>query len=139
MRALLNTRENKVSSMELVKTTKTHKIFKRKDGRFAVKTRKGAAVIGVDKIALLAAEGLITAPEPKAAPEPEPEVVEEAAAEEVVEEVAAEEAPAEEAAAEEPAAEEVAQEVAEEPAAEAPVEEAAAEEAPAEEAEEPKA
>ena len=84
--------------MELVKTTDSHKIYKRRDGRFAVKTRKGQPVNAEDKISVLAAEGLITAPEPK--PEPVEEApAEEAAAEEVAAEEetpAEEEAPAEE-------------------------------------------
>ena len=75
--------------MQLEKKTATHKIFKRNDGRFAVKTLKGAAVNGEDKVAVLLEAGLVTAPEPK--PEPAPEV------EEATEEAAAEEAPAEEA------------------------------------------
>jgi hypothetical protein len=84
----------------LVKKTATHKIYKRKDGRYAVTTLKGAAVNGDDKAAVLLAEGLIQLAQPAPA---EPEV---------------EEAPAEEAAAEEAPAEE----------AEAPAEEAAEEE-----------
>lgn len=78
----------------LVKKTATHKIYKRKDGRYAVTTVKGAAVNGDDKAAVLLAEGLIQLSQPAPA---EPEV----------EEAPAEEAPAEEAAAEEAAAEEV--------------------------------
>lgn len=76
----------------LVKKTATHKIYKRKDGRYAVTTLKGAAVNGDDKTAVLLAEGLIQLAQPAPA---EPEV---------------EEAPAEEAAAEEEAAEETAEE-----------------------------
>jgi hypothetical protein len=94
----------------LVKKTATHKIYKRKDGRYAVTTLKGAAVNGDDKAAVLLAEGLIQLAQPAPA---EPEV-EEAPAEE-----AAEEAPAEEAAEEAPA---------EEAAEEAPAEESAEEE-----------
>ena len=111
--------------MQLEKKTESHKIYKRNDGRFAVKTLKGQPVNGDEKISVLLAEGLITAPEPKAAPEPE---VEEAtpAEEASAEEASAEEAPAEESPAEEAPAEEA-------PAEEAPAEEAPAEEAPAEE------
>lgn len=110
--------------MQLEKKTDTHKIFKRNDGRYAVKTLKGQPVNGDEKVSLLLAAGLITAPEPK------PVVAEEAPAEEAT----AEEAPAEEAAAEEASAEEA---PAEEAAAEeAPAEEAPAEEAPAEDASE---
>jgi len=57
--------------MQLEKKTATHKIFKRNDGRYAVTTKKGASVNGDDKVAILMAEGLMTAPEPKAEPEPE--------------------------------------------------------------------
>jgi len=68
--------------MQLEKKTATHKIFKRKDGRFAVVTKKGNAVNAEEKIEILIAEGLVTKPEPKA----EPEVAEEAPAEETTEE-----------------------------------------------------
>ena len=87
----------------LVKKTATHKIYKRKDGRYAVTTVKGAAVNGDDKAAVLLAEGLIQLSQPAPA---EPEV----------EEAPAEEAPAEEAPAEEAPAEEAAEEAAEEKA-----------------------
>lgn len=87
----------------LVKKTATHKIYKRKDGRYAVTTVKGAAVNGDDKAAVLLAEGLIQVSQPApAAPEVEEAPAEEVVAEEVAEE-AAEEAPAEEAAEEAPA------------------------------------
>ena len=77
----------------LVKKTATHKIYKRKDGRYAVTTVKGAAVNGDDKAAVLLAEGLIQVSQPApAAPE-----VEEAPAEDAPAEEAAEEAPAEDA------------------------------------------
>ena len=80
----------------LVKKTATHKIYKRKDGRYAVTTVKGAAVNGDDKAAVLLAEGLIQVSQPApAAPEVEEALAEEAA-EEATEE-AAEEAPAEDA------------------------------------------
>ena len=68
--------------MKLVKVVKEYKIFERRDGRFAVKTRKGQPVNAEDKTAILVAEGLVTAPEPKPEPEPEIEAVEEAPAEE---------------------------------------------------------
>ena len=90
----------------LVKKTATHKIYKRKDGRYAVTTVKGAAVNGDDKAAVLLAEGLIQVSQPApAAPE-----VEEAPAEDAPAEEAAEEAPAEEAAAEEAPAEDAEEE-----------------------------
>ena len=108
--------------MKLVKKTAEFRIFKRRDGRFAVKDAKGQPINAEEKVKILLAEGLVTAPEPKPVEEP-------------VEEPAAEEAPAEEAPAEEAPAEEA-------PAEEAPAEEAPAEEAAAEssdDAEEPKA
>lgn len=70
--------------MELVKKTKTHKIFLRNDKRYAVKTRKGAAVNGDEKVELLIAEGLMTKPEPK--PEPVAEETEAAEGEETTQE-----------------------------------------------------
>ena len=98
----------------LVKKTASHKIYKRKDGRYAVTNLKGAAVNGDDKAAVLLAEGLIQVSQPApAAPE-----VEEAPAEEVTEEAVAEDAPAEEAAEEAVAEEAPAEEAAEEEAAE---------------------
>ena len=65
--------------MKLEKKTAEYKIYKRKDGRFAVENKKGKAVNGDEKVEILMAEGLVTKPEPKA--EPEPEAVEEAAEE----------------------------------------------------------
>jgi len=68
--------------MQLEKKTATHKIFKRNDGRYAVKTLKGQPVNAEEKIAVLQAEGLVTKPEPKAEPEVKvEEVAEEATAE----------------------------------------------------------
>ncbi|WP_438984638.1 hypothetical protein [Aequoribacter sp.] len=87
----------------LVKKTATHKIYKRKDGRYAVTTLKGAAVNGDDKAAVLLAEGLIQLSQPAPA---EPEVEEAPAEEAAAEEAPAEEAQAEEAQAEEAQAEE---------------------------------
>jgi hypothetical protein len=69
--------------MEVVKTTKTHTIFKKRSGKFGVKATNRKWINGDDKIKILLAEGLIKAPAAKAAP-----VAEEAAP-------AAEEAPAE--------------------------------------------
>ncbi len=91
-------------AMTLVKKTVEYSIFKRKDGRFAVKAANKDAINGDEKARILSEEGLITV---AAAP--------------VVEAPVEEEAPAEEAPAEEA------------PVEEAPVEEAPAEEAPAEE------
>ena len=93
--------------MELVKKSKTHKVFKRRDGRFAVTTLKGQPVNGEEKIAVLIELKLVKKPKAKPAP------VEEAPAEEAPAaeaEVAAEEAPAEAPAAEEAPAEATAEE-----------------------------
>ena len=43
--------------MKLVKVVKEYKIFERRDGRFAVKTRKGKAVNAEEKTAILLSEG----------------------------------------------------------------------------------
>lgn len=51
--------------MENVKTTKEFKIFKKRNGRYAVKTLKGKTVNGADKIAVLSKEGLIKLTPPK--------------------------------------------------------------------------
>ncbi len=69
--------------MKKVTSTDEYTIFQRRDGRYAVKDNKGAAVNGDDKVKVLLEQGLVKAPAPK---EPEPEPVEEAAAEEVGEE-----------------------------------------------------
>jgi len=79
--------------MKVVKKTDEYTILQRRDNRYAVKDANKKAVNGEGKAKILAAEGLIKIPEPKAAP------VEEAPAEEAAE------APAEEAATEEAAAE----------------------------------
>lgn len=54
--------------MQLVKKTASHKIFKRRDGRYAVTTLKNQKVNGEEKMQALLAEELIkvTAPAPKA-------------------------------------------------------------------------
>ncbi len=80
--------------MKLVKKTAEYSIYQRRDNRYAVKSAAKNAVNGEEKVKILLAESLITAPEPKA---PEPEAVEEEAADE---------APAEDAAAEESSADE---------------------------------
>jgi len=105
----------KIMAMKLVKKTADYSIFKRKDGRYAVKDANKNAVNGEEKARILSEEGLITVTLP-AAP---------------AEEAPAEEAPAEETPVEEAPAEEA-------PAEEAPAEEAPAEEAPAEEDKEEK-
>ncbi|WP_295887485.1 hypothetical protein [uncultured Thiohalocapsa sp.] len=58
--------------MEHVKKTDTHRIYKKRSGRHAVKDMKTKRwVNGDDKAAILLAEGLIEPPKQKA-PEPEP-------------------------------------------------------------------
>ena len=64
--------------MTVVKKTESHVVYQRRDGRYAVKTLKGAPVNGDDKVAVLQAEGYLKKPEPKAE-EPE-ETTEEAEA-----------------------------------------------------------
>jgi hypothetical protein len=78
--------------METVKKTKEHTILKKRSGRYGVRTAKGQWVNGDDKLAVLAAAGLATAPvKKKAEPAPEPaaeaatEAEPEAAAEETTE------------------------------------------------------
>jgi len=81
-------------SMKLIKKTDTHRIYQRRDDRYAVTDADKRPVNGDEKVAILLAEGLVTAPAPKQ-PEPEePEAAEEAAADEGAE-APAEEAPAE--------------------------------------------
>ena len=75
--------------MKLVQKSEGNKIFQRKDGRYAVKSSKGSSVNGEEKIAILAAAGLVSKPEPK------PEPVEEVAAEEASSEDSAENTDAE--------------------------------------------
>lgn len=45
--------------MEDVKSTKEFKIFKKRNGRYAVKTAKGKIVNGAEKVQILSKEGLI--------------------------------------------------------------------------------
>lgn len=80
--------------MEVVKKKDDLTIVKKRSGRYGVRKSNGQWLNGADKVAVLLAEGLITAPAPKA--EPEPEVEAEAPAEEASTEAEpAEEAPAE--------------------------------------------
>lgn len=77
--------------MEVVKKKDDLTIVKKRSGRYGVRKSNGQWLNGADKVAVLLAEGLITAPAPKAEPE-----VEEAPAEEASTEAEpAEEAPAE--------------------------------------------
>ena len=76
--------------MKLVKKTAEYSIYQRRDNRYAVKSAAKKAINGEDKVKILLAESLITAPEPKA---PEPEAAEEEAeapAEDAAEDSAAE-------------------------------------------------
>ncbi|KGE03649.1 hypothetical protein [Pseudohaliea rubra] len=80
--------------MKLIKKTAEYRIYQRRDERYAVESAHGKPVNGDEKVAILLAEGLVTAPAVK---QPEPEAAaEEAAADEGAE--AAEEAPAEDSA-----------------------------------------
>ncbi|MCB0376920.1 MAG: hypothetical protein KDD33_00380 [Bdellovibrionales bacterium] len=76
--------------METVKQTKEMKIFKKRNGRFAIKKADGKWINGEEKVKILSAEGLIKVSIPKKKEEPV-----EAAAEEAPAEVSAE-APTEE-------------------------------------------
>ena len=78
-------------SMEEVKSTGEYKIFKKRSGRYGVKSAKGGWINGKEKVEILNKEGFIKAKPPKV----EAPVVEESS-----EEAPAEEAPAEEAKAE---------------------------------------
>lgn len=71
--------------MTIVKKTAEFSVYKRRDGRYAVKNGKGQPINGEEKVAILQAEGLLKAPEPK--PEPVAEVAEaaEVSSEEVAE------------------------------------------------------
>jgi hypothetical protein len=61
------------SPMEQIKTTDSHRIYKKRSGRHAVQDTKSKRwVNGDDKAAVLLAEGLIEPPKQKA-PEPAPE------------------------------------------------------------------
>lgn len=54
--------------MKKIKSTATHTIYEKRSGRHAVKDRRKRWVLGDDKVAVLKSEGLVKAPEPKAAP-----------------------------------------------------------------------
>ncbi len=55
--------------MKKIKQTAEYSIFKREDGRYAVKDAKKKPVNGEKKVEVLKAEGLLKQPEPKPAPE----------------------------------------------------------------------
>ena len=71
--------------MKELKAVGEYKIYEKRSGRYAVKNANKAYVNGDDKAKVLADAGLVTLPEPKAAP------VEEAPAEEAAAEEASEE------------------------------------------------
>ncbi len=52
--------------MKLVKKTAEYSVLERRDGRYAVQSKKGKMINGDDKVAILVAENLVKAPEPKA-------------------------------------------------------------------------
>lgn len=69
--------------MKLIKKTAEYSVLERRDGRYAVSSKNGKMINGDDKVAILIAEKLVKAPEPKVeeAPAEEAEATEEAAAE----------------------------------------------------------
>ncbi|MEM9623618.1 MAG: hypothetical protein AAF993_18375 [Pseudomonadota bacterium] len=66
--------------MKVVASTDEYTVYLRRDGRHAVKGADKAPINGDEKVKILLAHELITAPPPKA-PDPEPEAETEAAAE----------------------------------------------------------
>lgn len=64
---------------KLVKRTAEYRIYQRKDDRYAVTDPNKKPINGDDKVAILLAEGLVSAPAPK---QPAPEPTEDAPAEE---------------------------------------------------------
>ena len=62
--------------MEIEKKTAEYVILKRADGRYAVKGKNKKFINGDDKVAILQAEGLLKAPEPKAEEAPAEETAE---------------------------------------------------------------
>jgi hypothetical protein len=85
----------KIMAMKLVKKTDEYSIFKRNDGRYAVKDAAKNAVNGDEKTKVLSAEGLVTL-SAAALVEEAPAEVEAPAEEAAAVEEAVEEAPAEE-------------------------------------------
>ena len=75
--------------METVKKTKEHTILKKRSGRYGVQGTDGKWINGDDKLAILSAAGLVTAPVKKA-PAPEAEAAAEPAAEDATEKAAEE-------------------------------------------------
>ena len=85
--------------MKVIKKTAEYTVFQKRSGRYAVQGADNQAINEADKVAILLAEGLIKAAEPKAPVVEEPEEATEA-------ETEADEGAAEEATPEEPAEEE---------------------------------
>ncbi len=67
--------------MENVKTTKEFKIFKKRNGRYGVKSAQGKWLNGEEKVKILSSEGLIKLSAPKKKEEPAAEETTEAPAE----------------------------------------------------------
>lgn len=65
--------------MELVKRTEEFSIFKKRSGRFGIKTAAGKWINGDEKVKILVNEKLIKAAMPAAKPAPEAAPAEEAA------------------------------------------------------------
>ncbi len=51
--------------MKLIKKTAEYSVLERRDGRYAVKSKKGKMINGDDKVAILVTEKLVKAPAPK--------------------------------------------------------------------------
>jgi len=66
-------------ALKLIKKTDTHRIYQRGDERYAVTTADRKPVNGDEKVAVLAAEGLITVPAPKPVEAPAEDAAEAAA------------------------------------------------------------
>ena len=56
--------------MKLAKKAAEYTVLKRRDGRYAVQGKNGKFINAEEKVKILIAEGLVTAPEPKAKEEP---------------------------------------------------------------------
>ncbi len=72
--------------MEIVKKTDAYVIYRKRNGRLAVKNAERKWVNGEEKVKILLAEGLIRLDAPKAAPAEEAETTEEPAEAESAEE-----------------------------------------------------
>jgi len=51
--------------MKLIKKTAEYSVLERRDGRYAVQSKKGKMINGDDKVAILVAEKLVKEPAPK--------------------------------------------------------------------------